>query len=159
MRPRLLAAVLLVSALSYAQEFRGAIGGIITDATGATVVGAKIVVSETRTGTRYSAVSDSSGKYDALFLLPGDYEVTVQASGFKESIRSNIHVGSGDHPQIDFHLTLGDATQTVEVSADAPIVNSENSSVGQAITTKEVEDLPMNGRSPLILAQFPPASA
>jgi hypothetical protein len=138
----------------FAQEFRGAISGIVNDASGAAVSGVRIVVSETRTGTKSPAVSDTSGKYNVLFLLPGDYEVSAQAPGFKEAIRKAIHIGAGDHPEIDFKLSVGDASQTVEVSAEAPIVNSENSSVGQAITTKEVEDLPLDGRSPLMLAQL-----
>jgi hypothetical protein len=78
----------------------------------------------------------------------------VQSQGFKDYVRKALHVGAGDHPVIDVQLTIGDAAQTIEVTADVPIVNSENASVGQAITTKEVDDLPINGRSPLMLAQL-----
>src|SRR5205823_12968566 len=61
-------------------------------------------------------------------------------------------VGSGDNVVIDIALELGSTSQTIEVTAAAPLINSENASVGQAITTKEVEDLPLNGRTPLVLA-------
>jgi hypothetical protein len=63
-------------------------------------------------------------------------------------------VGAGDRLTIDVHLDVGDVAQTVEVSADAPLLNNENASAGGAITTKQVEDLPLNERSPLMLAQF-----
>jgi hypothetical protein len=111
-------------------------------------------VIETRTGTKNQAVADASGKFNVLFLLPGDYDIAVQAPGFKDYVRKAMHIGAGDHPVIDVPLQLGQAAQTVEVTADVPLVNSENSSVGQAITTKEVEDMPVNGRSALTLAQL-----
>jgi hypothetical protein len=154
---RTLGKVLLALAIPlamYSQEFRAAISGAVTDSSGAPIAGAKVAVTETRTGTKNQAVSDNSGQYNVLFLLPGDYDIEVQSQGFKDYVRKALHVGAGDHPVIDVRLTIGDAAQTVEVVADVPIVNSENASVGQAITTKEVEDLPINGRSPLMLAQL-----
>src|ERR1035438_6955584 len=156
---RPLGKIMLVLALSspiavFAQEFRAAISGTVTDPSGAPVPGAKITVTETRTSTKNQAVSDNTGKYNILFLLPGDYDISVQSQGFKDYIRKALHLGAGDHPVIDVPLNIGDAAQTVEVTADIPLVNSENASVGQAITTKEVEDFPLNGRSPLMLAQL-----
>ena len=65
-----------------------------------------------------------------------------------------MHLGAGEHPVIDIALQLGDATQSISVTADAPHINSENASVGQAITTKEVENLPLNGGTPLVLASL-----
>ncbi len=147
-------ALAVTSPLAFSQEFRGAISGTITDPSGAPVPGVKITVTETRTSTKSQAVSDGSGKYNVLFLLPGDYDVAAQAQGFKDYIRKALHIGAGDHPVIDIQLNVGDAAQTIEVTADVPLVNSENASVGQAITTKEVEDFPLNGRSPLMLAQL-----
>ncbi len=138
----------------FSQEFRGTIGGAVTDPAGARIPAAKIVATETSTGTKVQTVSDSSGQYTLPFLAPGDYDISVTSPGFKEYVRKAIHVGSGDHPQIDFKLEVGNATQTVEVTADVSLVNSENASVGQSITTKEVEDLPLNGRTPLVLASL-----
>ena len=144
-------ALLLPLALS-AQEFRGTITGSVTDTTGAAISAAKIIVNEINTNTKTETVSDTSGHYTAPFLLPGDYDVMVSAAGFKEALRRAIHVGAGDHPVIDMKLDVGDAKQTIEVTADVPLINSENASVGQAITTKEVEDLPLNGGTPLAFA-------
>lgn len=138
----------------FSQEFRGAISGAISDPTGAMIVGAKVTVTETHTGTKIQTVSESTGKYTAPFLLPGDYEISVKMEGFKEFVRKAVHVGAGDHTVIDVRLDVGDAAQSVEVTADAPLLNSEDASLGQGITTLEVEDFPLNGRSPLMLAQL-----
>jgi hypothetical protein len=74
--------------------------------------------------------------------------------GFKENIRKGIHLGAGDHPVLDVRLDVGDTRQSVEVTADAPLLNTENASAGQAITTAEVEDLPINGRTPVMVAEL-----
>jgi hypothetical protein len=136
------------------QESRGTIGGVVTDPAGASVVGAEVTVTEIHTGTKVRAVSDTKGQYTAPFLLPGDYDIAVRMAGFREFIRKEVHVGSGEHPMIDVRLSIGDVAQSIEVTADAPLVNAENASAGQSVSTKEVEDLPLNGRTPMMLAQL-----
>src|SRR5204863_5636168 len=84
----------------------------------------------------------------------GEYEVHVQQPGFKDYTRRGVHLGAGERPAIDIRMDVGDTTQSVDVTADAPLVTSENASIGQAITTKEVEDLPLNGGTPLTLANL-----
>ena len=145
---------LLIPASLFCQEFRGTISGAVTDPTGATIAGAKIVVTETHTGTKTPTISDSSGQYSAPFLQPGDYEIAAQMQGFKEFVRKGVHLGSGEHPVIDIRLDVGDTSQSIEITADAPILNTENASAGSAITTKEVEDLPLNGGTPMALASL-----
>ncbi|HEY2012941.1 MAG TPA: TonB-dependent receptor [Bryobacteraceae bacterium] len=152
MKSRLVAGCLLALSIAFAQEFRGTLSGEVTDQTGAVIAGARVTLTETQTGTVISAVADATGKYTAPFLLPGDYDVSAQLKGFKEFIRRGVHVGAGDHPVIDIRLDVGDATQSVEVTADAPLLNTENASLGQAISTKEIEELPINGRTPMIAA-------
>jgi len=146
-------AILATSAAS-AQEFRGTLSGAVSDPAGGVVPNAKVIVTEVTTGTKSQTVTDSAGQYTIPFMLPGDYDISVQSQGFKETVRKSIHVGSGDHPVIDVALEVGNTTQTVEVTGAAPLINSENASVGQSITTKEVEDLPLNGRTPLVLASL-----
>ena len=154
MKFRLVAAsVLFVLPLGlFAQEFRGTLSGTVTDPTGTSVAGAKVTVTETHTGTRNESLTNSGGQYTAPFLLPGDYDIAAQVQGFKEFIRKGVHVGAGDHPVIDIRLDVGEVTQTMEVTADAPQLNTENASAGQSITTKEVEELPLNGGTPMALA-------
>jgi hypothetical protein len=147
-------AMLFLSLAAFGQEYRGAISGAVTDRTGAVIPGAKVTVTETQKGTKIETVSESTGQYNVPMLLPGDYEIAVQAPGFKTFTRKGLHVGAGDHPVIDVQLEVGDVSQTVEVTADAPLLNTENGSVGQTITTKEIEDLPMDGGTPMMLAAF-----
>jgi Carboxypeptidase regulatory-like domain len=144
----------LLPLLASAQEFRGTISGAIIDSTGAYIPGVTVTVLETHTNTKVQIQSESTGNYTALFLSPGDYNITAKITGFKEFTRKGVHVGAGEHPIIDIKLDVGDAAQSVEVTEDVPLVNIENASVGNAITTKEVEDLPLNGGSPWMLAQL-----
>jgi len=143
-----------VAAPMSAQEFRSTISGAVTDPTGSGIAGAKIVVTEIHTGTKIPTVTDAAERYNAPFLLPGDYDIATKVDGFREAIRRNVHVGAGDTITVDVKLELGNTAQTIEVTEDIPRINTENSSVGQAITTKEVEDLPLNGRTPLVLASL-----
>src|SRR5436190_16360049 len=154
MRHFLVAALLFLAVPAFTQEFRGSISGLVTDATSSPIAGAKVNVTEANTGAKVETVTDTSGHYTAQALLPGDYVISVQFEGFKESVRKGVHLGAGEHPAIDMVLQVGEATQSVSVTADAPLVNSENASVGQAITTKEVENLPLNGGTPLVLASL-----
>ena len=143
---------LLASAALFAQEFRGTISGVVTDPTGAAIGGAKITVTETQTGTKIPIASDNSGQYTAAFLLPGEYDIAVLSPGFKTAIRKGVHVGAGDHQVIDMKLDVGDVATSVEVTADASLLNTENASLGQAISSKEVSELPINGRTPMMAA-------
>ena len=147
-------AALLMCCAIRGQEFRGNLSGVIVDPAGAVIPGAMVAATEVNTGTKVQTASDAAGQYNLPFLAPGDYDIAVQSSGFKEFVRRSVHVGAGDHPVVDIALEVGSATQTIEVTADAPLVNSENASIGQAITTKEVADLPLNGRTPLTLASL-----
>jgi hypothetical protein len=109
---------------------------------------------ETRTNTKAQTTSDSSGEYAIPFLAPGQYQLTVESSGFRQAVQSGIQLGSGEHPIIDVHLAVGDVSQQVQVTEEAPMVNAENASTGQAITTRQVEELPLDGRTPMMLAQL-----
>uniref|UniRef100_Q01YX8 TonB-dependent transporter Oar-like beta-barrel domain-containing protein n=1 Tax=Solibacter usitatus (strain Ellin6076) TaxID=234267 RepID=Q01YX8_SOLUE len=153
MRLRILLYALLSVPL-FAQEYRGAITGAVTDATGSGIAGAKVTVTETQTQTKVSVTTEGTGAYTASGLLPGDYEVHVTQPGFKDYIRRGIHLGAGERPVIDVKLEVGEVTQSVDVVEAAPLVTSENASIGQSITTKEVEDLPLNGGTPLTLANL-----
>ena len=145
---------LLFAPALFSQEFRGAISGAVTDGSGAAVASAKVAVIEISTRTRVDTVTDAAGHYSAPFLLPGDYDISVKLEGFKENVRKAVHLGAGESPILDVKLSLGDVTQSVEVTDVVPLINNENASIGQTITTKEVEDLPSNGGTPMMLATF-----
>jgi Carboxypeptidase regulatory-like domain len=155
MKSCLVAAVAMLMTLAvWGQETRGTISGALVDSSGAGIPGVKVIATETRTGTKASTVSDTAGQYTIPFLAPGNYEVSAEASGFKKAIRSGLDLGSGGHPVVDLHLEVGDTAQSVEVAGDVPLLNTENASTGQTITTRQVEDFPLNGRTPMMLAQL-----
>lgn len=148
------ASLLLALPALHAQEFRGTISGTVTDTTGAVVPNAAITVTETKTGSLHKTVSNGAGEYNVPFLLPGQYNITAEAQGFTKIQRQNIGIQAGDHPEINLSLQAGSATETVTVTAEAPLIDKTNASVGQVITTREVADMPINGRNPILLTQL-----
>ncbi|HLH40441.1 MAG TPA: carboxypeptidase-like regulatory domain-containing protein [Bryobacteraceae bacterium] len=154
MKRSLVAVVVFLLGAARGQEFRGAISGSVADPAGGAVPNATITATETATGSKSQTISDSAGAYTIPFLAPGTYDITAQASGFKRYERKGLHIGAGDHPVIDIRMELGDVTQSIDVAESAPLANTENASVGQAITTAQVEDFPLNGRTPMMLAQL-----
>lgn len=145
---------LLAPPVSLAQEFRASISGVVTDPAGSLVAGAGITVTEINTGTKQETKTDGAGHYNVPLLLPGDYDISVKVTGFKEFIRKSLHLGAGETPAVDAKLEVGATVQTIEVTEAVPLLNSENASIGQTITTKEIEDLPSNGGTPMMVAQF-----
>ncbi len=150
----LAALVLVLTAAGLAQENRGTISGSVTDASGAAVVKAKIIATEVNTGVKATATSESSGAYTFPLLSFGEYEISAEAPGFKRFVQTGITLSAGAHPVIDMHLQVGAVTESVEVHADAPILETANPTVGQVITAEEVESFPVNGRTPMMLANL-----
>lgn len=140
--------------LGNAQEFRSTISGRITDATGSPVPNVKVVATKIDTNTPFQTVAGSEGLYTIPLLPPGTYEISAEASGFKRYVQSGIEVASNVRIAVDIPLVIGSATESVTVTADAPRLQTETASAGQAITTREVENLPLNGRSPMDLAKM-----
>lgn len=145
---------LFCALVASAQETRSTISGAITDPAGAAIPGASVTVTEVRTGVQTPTKSDATGHYNIPFLPPGEYQIEAQAQGFRSFLRKEITLTSSDHPVIDVHLEVGQATQTVTVTAESPMLETANSSLGQSITTKEVEDFPLNGRNPMMITQL-----
>lgn len=150
----ILFAALLLSGLSYAQEFRGTFSGVVTDSQGAAVPGVKITAVDKANGNRNETVSSKTGEYSIPFLTPGSYEIAAEIKGFKTYRRAGLTLSIGEHPVVDIRLEVGDASQSVMVTADTPMIESSNASVGQVITTDEVENLPTNGRTPLMFSRL-----
>jgi hypothetical protein len=136
------------------QEFRGTFSGSVVDQQGAVIPKAKIVATETRTGNKSETVSESSGEYSISFLSPGEYEISVEVSGFKKAVRRGLILSIGEHPVVDFRLEVGQANQSITVTQDTPLIDSSNATLGQVLTTDEVENIPTNGRTPLMLTRL-----
>src|ERR1700681_4292925 len=108
-----LIAIGLVASTMLAQTFYGSIVGTVTDTSGAAVPGAKVILSSTGTADRRTAESDSSGTYQFLHLVPGVYQIAIEASGFKRIERTAIQVQVAGAARVDAKLEVGDITQTV----------------------------------------------
>ncbi|HLJ78534.1 MAG TPA: carboxypeptidase regulatory-like domain-containing protein, partial [Acidobacteriaceae bacterium] len=139
-----------------AQEFRGTISGTVTDTSGAVIPGAEVTVREVRTGTVAHTTTDGAGQYTIPFLLPGQYELTVSATGFQKLVHSNVPLSAQDHLVIPLQLKIGSVAQTVTVSGAPPLLDTANASVGQVIETSSVENMPINGRTPTTLTELAP---
>jgi hypothetical protein len=150
----LLAFVAFTATTLCAQEFRGTISGVVADSAGAVIPGATIVITESQTGTINRTVSDAAGQYVVPFLAPGDYSITVSASGFQNVTHKGITLQSQEHPIVNLALPVGEASQTVTVTGAAPLIDQANASVGQVISTESVADLPLNGRTPAVLTEL-----
>ena len=149
--------VLAVNAfLASAQDTRGNISGTVTDSQGAAVPGATVTVANTGTGTSTRLTTNASGYYEAPLLLPGAYSVTVEASGFKKSVRSNLALGLGEQLQINMPLEIGGATESITVSSEAPMLDTSTVSTGRAMTNREVMDLPVLGNNMMMLTRLAP---
>ncbi|HEY6291729.1 MAG TPA: TonB-dependent receptor [Terriglobia bacterium] len=146
---------LLVAALPlWSQVDTGAITGTVTDQSGAVVPGVKVTITNQGTGIAVSTVTESSGHYIFTPLKIGTYTVTAEFQGFQKETHKDITVNVQQTPVVDFSLQPGQVTQTVEVTGAAPLLQTENASVGQGVSGREVNDLPLNGRNFTFLAQL-----
>lgn len=139
------------SDLIWAQGFTASILGTVTDNTGARVPSADVTVTNLGTQQKTALVSDETGNYTAPLLPPGNYSVSVEMPGFKRIVREPITLQVDQRQRLDFVLEIGEATESVTVSAQTEQVQLENATVGAAVTTQETSELPLNGRLSLQL--------
>src|SRR5437016_5918699 len=142
---RFLASALLLAfpCLVSAQDTRGSISGTITDSQAAVVAGASVVVANIDTGTITRLTSNRTGYYEAPFLLPGSYSITVEMAGFKKSVRTGVTLTLSEQLQINIQLEVGGTTESLTVSAEASLLDTNTVSTGRALTNREVMDLPV----------------
>ena len=133
-----------------AQQF-GEITGTVTDASGAVIVGAVVTATNTATDLIRTAATNTSGDYSLTNMPTGTYNLHVEKTGFKVSIRAGAEVQVGEVLRGDFALQLGDITQQVEVTGVAEQLNTESSTMGSIVAARQIVDLPLNGRDYLSL--------
>jgi hypothetical protein len=154
----LMAFVLLLSSVAVlAQTTIGtaSIQGTVTDPSGAVVNGAKVTITNKATQQVVSTASNSSGSFASGALIPGDYSVRAEAQGFK-SVETPVVAQVGVTSTVNFKLTVGQTSETVEVTGAAIAVNTEQATVQGVLNQQQIEDLPVNGRNFLDLAQLEP---
>jgi hypothetical protein len=148
--------ILLSGSLARAQDTRGMIFGHVFDPSSAAVAGASVNVKNTGTNVSTDMKTNESGYYEAALLVAGNYQVTVQAASFKKSIREAFDLPVGARLQVDFKLELGAVSDTVTVSSEAPVLNSNTLSSGEVLTSRTIVDVPLPGGNNITLAKMAP---
>src|SRR6185295_19017189 len=121
---RSLALLCAFSFLAFGQDARGSVLGRVTDASGANIAGADVHVSNAATGVAVTAKTNDSGNYNVPYLQPGIYTVTAELAGFKKFVRDNVQVRVNDAVELNMNLTVGDVAESVEVSAETPLLST-----------------------------------
>jgi outer membrane receptor protein involved in Fe transport len=132
-----------------AQTITATVSGTVTDQSNAVVPNAKVTLTATSTGQEKSVTTDGDGRYVVPFLQPGEYKVLVEAAGFSRASRTGVNLEVAQSATLDFSLKIGNATDTVEITSDAPLLNTESGALETTIENKLIEDLPSAQRSTL----------
>lgn len=144
----LCAVVVLTSSLSlHGQSTYGTVDGTVTDSTGAVVAGAQVTLTNTGTQEKHTQTTGDAGLYTFVNVEPGNYRLDIEKSGFKHFARTNVVVQVQQETHIDATLPVGQASETVEVTAETPLLQAETSSLGQVIEERKANELPLNGRN------------
>ena len=147
---------LFITASVFAQSDIGSIGGFVKDPSGGVIPKAKVVVKNEATGQQIPATTNESGYYVVTNLQPGNYTVSAESQGFKRFESSHNTLVANGALSLDPILTVGAATETVEVTATAAELQTESSAVQSEVTGKQVLDQELNGRNPIYMAQMLP---
>ena len=153
----LCACLLVLNTNLCAQTATAELVGTVTDSSGAGIPKAKVTITSASTNLVIRETeSDSTGAYHATLIPPGDYTISVEASGFRKLVQSGIKLETNQRARIDLPLQVGQVSETVEVSATTPLLESQSSSLGAVIGEMFVGELPLNGRNFVQLAILTP---
>ncbi|MDA1314631.1 MAG: carboxypeptidase-like regulatory domain-containing protein [Acidobacteria bacterium] len=139
-----------------AQAITQTVQGLVTDATGAVIPGASVTVKNIGTGLTQTTQTNDTGNYSFPQVQVGNYTVSCTLDGFKTETVANQRVETGAQVRLNFAMEIGDVTETVEVSAAAVTLNTENAVVGSVVENKRIIELPLNGRNVVQLAVLVP---
>ena len=144
--PAIAGLIFLCLATAHAQFTDGDIAGTVTDPSGATIIGATVTITNLQTGHLDRTQTDKIGYYRVHHLPPGTYQVRIEAAGFKVMVLKDVAVNPSVTTPADAKLQVGTARESVEVEAGAALVQTEEARLANTITTREVDNLPLNGR-------------
>ncbi len=151
-----LMAAFCLTALAQAGGSTSEIKGRVTDPNGAVVSGATVTVTDTSKGVNRTATTDAQGEYRLLSLTPGTYQLRVEASGFSSQVINAIQVTVGQTADQNFTLRVGDASATVEISADPPVIETDRSQQSTTIGERFIRELPIDRRDYLTFTLLSP---
>lgn len=147
---------LLAAALCLSQEWRGSITGKVTDPQGAVVPGAAVTVTNIETNAVSRTVTNETGYFEISLLNPGRYSVAAEAPGFKRFVRTGLELNVSGRLNIEIRLDVGQVTETIEVTAEAPLLDTTTASAGRVLDNKQIMQLPFNDLNPFALATLAP---
>jgi hypothetical protein len=133
---------------AHAQESSAQINGTVTDASGAALSNAGVLIVSKETGATRKVQTNSSGEFIAPVLDPGHYRITIQSPGFETFVAEGIELAIGGRKNLSISLTVGAAKQTVTVSGDSELINTTTGDVSEVINQESITELPINGRDP-----------
>jgi hypothetical protein len=151
------ASLMFVASPATSQSFYGSLVSVVRDAQGKVIPASRIVLTNTATSERREGVSAKTGEYRFVNLVPGTYRLEVELSGFQRYVRDRIEVNVQSQPRIEVALQLGSLAETIEVSGASPLLQTENASLGIVVSSRPVQELPLNGRNVLNLISLAPA--
>jgi len=138
------------------QEARGTLLGRVTDTTDAVIVGARVEAANVETGVRMSSITNRTGDYIFPLLVPGTYSIKVENEGFKTYTRGGIAVRVNDQVTINVAIEVGQASQTVNVSTESPLLDTNSASFGQVVDSRTIMELPLKDGMVLTMATLAP---
>ena len=144
----LVAMMLAAPAHAQSQAANGTIAGTVIDSSGGSLPGVTVTITNTDTGLERSVVTNTEGQYRGLLLTLGQYRVTAELQGFKKSEQTGIALRAGDTATINFNLSVGAVSETVTVTAEAPIAQPGKIDLGRTIGDVEIHNLPLPSRNP-----------
>lgn len=150
------AVLMALTMAAHAQVDNGSIIGIVHDASGASLSGATVVIRNVATGVTTTVKTNDDGSYQVLALIPGRYSVEVTAQGFGPAQNPGVDIHVQTRAQVDFSLTVGATQQQVEVEASGLALQTQTADVGGVVEARQINDLPLNGRTYDSLALLEP---
>jgi len=149
---------ILCSALAFGQSTYGSISGSVTDPSGAAVSDADVTLTNTGTSEKHAQKTSDQGTYSFVNVVPGEYRIDIEKAGFKHSSHPNVVVQVQLDTHLDTALSVGAASETVEVTSQTTLLQTESSSLGQVVEQRQANELPLNGRNIFNLITISPAA-
>ena len=153
----LFAGLVLLAVPAAAQSFYGSLVSVVKDDQENVIPGATITLVNTGTGEKREGVSADDGVYRFVNLVPGTYRLEVELTGFQRYVRDQIEINVQSAPRIEVSLKVGSLAETVQVAGTAPVLQTENASVGLVVGSRPVQELPLNGRNVMNLITLAPS--
>src|SRR6266403_328742 len=140
------------------QSTYGSVSGAVTDPSGAAIGGAQVTLTNTGTSEKHTQTTNDQGTYSFVNVIPGEYRIDIEKTGFKHYSHPNVVVQVQLDTHVETPLTVGAASETVEVTSETTLLQTESSSLGQVVEQRKANELPLNGRNIFNLITISPAA-